>query len=585
MRIGKLTLTIVSCLVIAFMLLTACGTSDLKGQQGTEGAGTTAAPESSGDSATTAPEKKADPFGKYETPVEITACRILTSWMTFEEGENENNNWWTKTYLEQLGIKLNVVWTAPNWGPEYDQKIATSIATDDIPDMMPVYDKLARQLVDAGKTADITQAYNEYASPQIKETMSRLNGLPLKAVTVDGKMFGVGDPIDVIEPDPAYIWIRKDWLDKLKLSLPKTVAELEAVAKAFVEQDPDGNNKKDTYGIQCDKDISQYRETIFPLFGLRSKGWYDRDGKLVHVDTLPEIRDAWKVMANWYKAGILAKDFAIKRTDEELKADIASGKVGIFLGGTNVPGGGAQLAMKKNFPDVELVYVPISDFTLNGQPVQSVASSRVGNFCVVGYKCKNPEAVIKLVNLSTAIFSPEKPAFITDGTYDWTKNGHMNFWNALFSIGSMGRNYKAGLLAQDAIDGKIPAADLKFDAKNWYDKMNSWVTEGTKAKDFDVNWSFYSIYGKGGSEIWKQENAYKDIEKYFEYDRIWGPEPPTQVKNGTDWAEKFEELCIKAVMSGNVEQEFDNWIKYFQTNGGADAEKEANDWYAAHKDK
>ena len=43
--------------------------------------------------------------------------------------------------------------------------------------------------------------------------------------------------------------VRKDWLDKLGLQAPKTWDDVEAVAKAFTTQDPDGNGKKDTYGL------------------------------------------------------------------------------------------------------------------------------------------------------------------------------------------------------------------------------------------------------------------------------------------------------------------------------------------------
>jgi len=43
--------------------------------------------------------------------------------------------------------------------------------------------------------------------------------------------------------------IRKDWLDKLHLAVPTTWAEVETVAKAFTTQDPDGDGKADTYGI------------------------------------------------------------------------------------------------------------------------------------------------------------------------------------------------------------------------------------------------------------------------------------------------------------------------------------------------
>ncbi len=45
------------------------------------------------------------------------------------------------------------------------------------------------------------------------------------------------------------LFIRKDWLTKLGLSEPKSWDDVMAVAKAFTTQDPDGNGKADTYGI------------------------------------------------------------------------------------------------------------------------------------------------------------------------------------------------------------------------------------------------------------------------------------------------------------------------------------------------
>lgn len=43
--------------------------------------------------------------------------------------------------------------------------------------------------------------------------------------------------------------VRSDWLQKLGLQAPKTWDDLEAVAKAFTTQDPDGDGQADTYGL------------------------------------------------------------------------------------------------------------------------------------------------------------------------------------------------------------------------------------------------------------------------------------------------------------------------------------------------
>lgn len=46
-----------------------------------------------------------------------------------------------------------------------------------------------------------------------------------------------------------YIWIRTDWLEKLGLQPPKTMEDVLTISAAFVEKEPDGNGKKDTFGL------------------------------------------------------------------------------------------------------------------------------------------------------------------------------------------------------------------------------------------------------------------------------------------------------------------------------------------------
>jgi multiple sugar transport system substrate-binding protein len=63
------------------------------------------------------------------------------------------------------------------------------------------------------------------------------------ATSADGKIYGVP-----FSAQAFALFIRKDWREKLGLPLPKTWADLDAMAKAFTTKDPDGNGKADTYG-------------------------------------------------------------------------------------------------------------------------------------------------------------------------------------------------------------------------------------------------------------------------------------------------------------------------------------------------
>lgn len=61
---------------------------------------------------------------------------------------------------------------------------------------------------------------------------------------VDGKTYGIP-----YSAQANALLIRSDWLQKLGLKAPTTWDEMEQVAKAFTENDPDGNGKNDTYGL------------------------------------------------------------------------------------------------------------------------------------------------------------------------------------------------------------------------------------------------------------------------------------------------------------------------------------------------
>ncbi|MBP1989023.1 extracellular solute-binding protein [Paenibacillus eucommiae] len=69
----------------------------------------------------------------------------------------------------------------------------------------------------------------------------------LKAYQVQNKFFRAPVPFDRNIYRTYYI--RKDWLDNLKLEVPTSYDEYVDVLRKFRNDDPDGNKKKDTYGF------------------------------------------------------------------------------------------------------------------------------------------------------------------------------------------------------------------------------------------------------------------------------------------------------------------------------------------------
>lgn len=74
-----------------------------------------------------------------------------------------------------------------------------------------------------------------------------------------------------------YLLIRNDWLKKLNLQMPQTIDDLYNVAKAFTEDDPNGNHKKDEYGIN----LSSFSGGgVNQMFG--AVNWTLKDGQMIH---------------------------------------------------------------------------------------------------------------------------------------------------------------------------------------------------------------------------------------------------------------------------------------------------------------
>ena len=531
-------------------------------------------------------EPPADPFGRYDEPIEITTCRIKTSWMGFDEGEDENNNWWTDTYLEQLNIKLNVVWTAPNWGEPLDTKIMTSIATDDLPDLIPVYGSLAQRLALADKIIDVTPIIDEYASETVKNYLNISDGRALKGAMIDGKMIGIPNPGGLVS-GYSVLWYRSDWLENVNMEPPKTLADIENIAKAFAEQDPDQNGANDTYGIAAHKNFSggdSDLNLVLNMFGAWH-GWNEMGGKLEFGLIQPEVKSALSKMNEWYQAGLFATDFAAKDPNNELQADIASNKVGLMFGSSHFPNGGGGRALKKNNPDAEVDWVLIPD--VNGNPARQHAPSKANDFNCISKKCENPEAIMKLINLKTSIFEVEKPEFLIDletNVYDSTPGGNMSFWNAVVSFDVIGKNYMIADFVNEEIRKGGDGSNLPLDAKTTFNMLNSWVTEGANAENYEVNWAMYKLFNEeNGSDLITYRMAEADPDTYRHYDGFGGLDTPATAKYGSDIATKSQEYFIRAIMEGNVEEEFEAWVNYFHNNGGDEMTKEVNEWYASSR--
>ncbi|GGF79328.1 hypothetical protein GCM10010912_25470 [Paenibacillus albidus] len=347
-----------------------------------------------------------DPFGKYSDTITITIGKeVDAADKSLPSGDTPENNTYTRYIKEKLNIETKIVWQA-GVGKDYIQKVNLSIAGNDLPDALVVNDTQLRQMVKSNQLADLTEAYNQYASPTLKSIIDSTDGLAMKAVTFDGKMYAL--PNVTAESDMQHImWIRKDWLDKLKLEVPRTVEDLEKVAKAFVEQDPDGNGKADTIGITgpqsgglLNADFIRPNNNNYgfdPVFGAYHSYpgfWLEgKDGKPTYGSIEPETKEALGKLRDLYAKGLIDQEMSIRKDAQEL---IKNGTSGIYFGLWWAGGYGPLADAIKNNPEANWQAYTLLDKSGEFTAHMGTPSNQ---YLVVRKDYKYPEAAIKMENL------------------------------------------------------------------------------------------------------------------------------------------------------------------------------------------
>lgn len=245
------------------------------------------------------------------------------------EGMTIEENTWT-WYLEgRVGLKMKALWTAS--GSAYTAKLNQAITSNEIPDLMYVDLNQYRTLVKAGLIADLTEELLEEEHPTIQEIYAKNNNRALDAITIDGRIYGIPHVSASYDSTPL-VWIRTDWLKKLGLEEPKTISDLEKIATAFMEKDPDGNGRADTYGIPMTTAYGAGGEgsfnTIFLNVGGAVPGTWQKqkDGTLIYGSLMDGAKEALTLLNDWYKKGIIPEDFATWDTmaiEEAVGADQA----------------------------------------------------------------------------------------------------------------------------------------------------------------------------------------------------------------------------------------------------------------------
>ena len=286
-----------------------------------------------------------------------------------------DNNQYTDYLLENFNIKVVVDWTAAS-GNDYTQKVALCIASNTLPDAMTVSREYMLKAAKAGQLYDLTDLFQKVQSDQVKEVMDSTDGQAIAEASVDGRQYAI-PAVEVETGSVQVLNVRQDWLDEYGLDAPKTLDDVENIAKVFAEKKPAGEDAVFT------------ANGAYPGLFLK-----DDDGNVTYGTDSDATRSTLERLADWYAKGYIDPEMGTRDSTIE---QINAGKVGMFFGAWWVSGYGIGDAYR-NEPDANWQTYPI--YTDDGEWNVRLGSATTG-YCVINKNVSEDvaKAVIIMANV------------------------------------------------------------------------------------------------------------------------------------------------------------------------------------------
>ncbi|PZD95762.1 ABC transporter substrate-binding protein [Paenibacillus sambharensis] len=472
-------------------------------------------------------------------------------------GTIEDNMW--SAWINENG-PANVKFTAvPRW--ESQSKLNVLFASGSAPDLIFEFGTgLRNTFFDQKQLMPLDDLIANH-SVEYKALMEKFPQLKQAGTKTDGKLYEVGR-INEVYPLLSF-FIREDWLEKLNLEAPKTTEEMIAVAKAFTENDPDGNGVKDTYGIAG----LQFGETPGIIRYMFNANWINVNENDEIELGLPNMKAAAEFKRQLYEAGVVDKDFLTDKDGAKTKQDFLNGKIGMIGWMTgdytsfatkeldtllhNVPG--AKLKV------IELPATPVGHHTVVwNNPVQMTA--------VVNARAKDPETVMKHIDFLTRI--------------------------------ETGRMFKHGMEGVHYTKGANGCPEITDQEK--YKNEVSW------AGDYAMLYSRLEEGKCGYTETFFNESIpvqkeglrlFKEARDVYMTDLVVGegithsehmPQLPKEMQvKMSNLTKAIDDLFTQAIIGGSkytVEQAMKDAEAKWQSGGGAEIEAWYKDWWSREKD-
>lgn len=391
------------------------------------------------------------------------------------------------------------------------------------------------QYANNGALTDLTPLLDKYGT----NIISGADPKAWELINAQGKKFGI--PIMTVPNVAGGIVIRKDWLDKVDKKVPTTVDEFSDVLRAFKTKDPGGNG---------DKNIPLVDGGIIGgltnAFGLISQ-WMLINDKVVVQELTPQFKEYLDFVHSMYNEKLIDQEFPVNKP-ATIEEKFTSGKAGaMYLRWVNASR--IITTLLKVNPNATYAYIPF----LNGKVTNPGIgiNAGLGTISFIPKSSKNAEHAVKWLNQKL-----DKDLF------------------KLVQIGEENVHYK------------VEAGNISPILPKFMDERGN-ANMFTEAQIYEDAQKYYQVrlkrdkymfdaYDVFNNKIPKSQVVYSPM--------TYAPNLPLTDKNSAALNTLTSDYVIKAcAVEGTTKLE--EFIKKWKAQGGDDATKEINDWYAANKKK
>lgn len=503
-----------------------------------------------------------DPLAKYDPPITITTVAQEGVGLTFAEGQDWENNYWTQMSEPETGINVDYAWVAPT--AQYTTKLNLSISTGDIPDFFAVNGNQLKDCVAGGIIMEMGPIIEKYQAQITKETLAS-DPYAIKSATFDGKVMAFPSPGSPVMGG-WMVYYRSDWAENLGLAEPKTLQDLLAMSTAFAKNDPDGNGQNDTFGFSFDNGLGPVYN-FAAMYHAYPQIWrLDENGNAVYGAIQPVMKQVLTQLHTMYANGEIDPEFGVKDWGKFAES-LAAGKVGIMVDSWFGPFNVSDNI--KNDPNAMWKVLPL--LSGDSEPAKAAGHFSTGTYYVVNKNCKNPEAVVMYINWLLDKYYVKKEVVSKP---EWGDHqdayGYSPIW-----IEPPEKN----LVVQQNVKRAILANSEEGLTD---DEINNWKIQKTFDTDRDP-------FGFAIKYVFGAENASLDIIQHYKDNNlveqtIYNTAPTERMAEVKPNLDKMVlETYIKIIMGEYPIEQFDTFVADWKKAGGDEITAQVDEWYKANK--